>query len=170
MSTSTPIVIKVQVIPATGYNNMEVTLSGAHAPYFTWDLVIVKDNSDRIGIGKIHGGDCTYEYLTSCIPLIMGQEAGRCRSILGCTHRDDKQATGDDGGGIQTLDISKLKFVVKAEWAIEYTLLSLLGQHLGIPMYESPAERKQQSQMKVLSYLFYVSGKNKTDLPHLNGS
>ena len=170
MSANTPIVTEMQVIPVAGYDSMEMTLSGAHAPYFTRNLVIIKDSSGHTGIGEIHGGDYTYECLTSCIPLVMGQEVGKYRSILGCIHRGGKQAAGDDGEGIQTLDISKLKFVVKAEWAIECALLDLLGQHLGIPVCELLAEGKQRDQVEVLGYLFYVSDKNKTVLPYLDES
>ena len=91
MSANTPIVTEMQVIPVAGYDSMEMTLSGAHAPYFTRNLVIIKDSSGHTGIGEIHGGDYTYECLTSCIPLVVGQEVGKYRSILGCIHRGGKQ-------------------------------------------------------------------------------
>ena len=127
--TGTPIITEMQVIPVAGYDSMEMTLSGAHAPYFTRNLVIIKDNSGHTGIGEIHGGEYTEECLNSYIPLVVGQEVGKYRSILGAIHRGGKKAEGDDGEGIQTLDISKLKFVVRAEWAIECALLDLLGQY-----------------------------------------
>ena len=82
----------------------------------------------------------------------------------------EKRPAEDDGEGIQTLDISKLKFVVKAEWAIECALLDLLGQHLGVPVCELLAEGKQRDRVEVLGYLFYVSDKGKTDLPYLDES
>ena len=168
--TGTPIITEMQVIPVAGYDSMEMTLSGAHAPYFTRNLVIIKDNSGHTGIGEIHGGEYTEECLNSYIPLVVGQEVGKYRSILGAIHRGGKKAEGDDGEGIQTLDISKLKFVVRAEWAIECALLDLLGQHLGVPMCELLAEGKQRNQVEVLGYLFYVSDRNKTDLPYLDES
>lgn len=37
----TPIVTKMQVIPVAGYDSMLMTLSGAHAPYFTRNIVIL---------------------------------------------------------------------------------------------------------------------------------
>ena len=37
----TPIVTEMQVIPVAGYDSMLMTLSGAHAPYFTRNIVIL---------------------------------------------------------------------------------------------------------------------------------
>ncbi len=170
MLNNTPVITDMKVIPVAGYDSMEMTLSGAHAPYFTRNIVILKDNSGHTGIGEIHGGEYTCECLTSYIPLVIGQEVGKYRSILGTIHRGGRKAPGDDGEGIQTLDISKLKFVVQAEWAIECALLDLLGQHLGVPVCELLAEGKQRSQVEVLGYLFYVSDKGKTDLPYIDES
>ena len=68
--TGTPIITEMQVIPVAGYDSMEMTLSGAHAPYFTRNLVIIKDNSGHTGIGEIHGGEYTEECLNSYIPLV----------------------------------------------------------------------------------------------------
>ena len=168
MSEKTPVVTKMQVIPVAGYDSMEMTLSGAHAPFFTRNIVILEDNVGHVGIGEIHGGDYTAQCLRSYIPLVEGKEIGKYRSILGAIHGVKTAAEGDDGEGIQTLDISKLKFVVKAEWAIECALLDLLGQYLGVPVCELLAEGKRRSRVEVLGYLFYVSDKNKTDLPYLD--
>lgn len=168
----TPIVTDMQVIPVAGYDSMLMTLSGAHAPWFTRNLVILKDNAGNTGIGEIHGGDYTCEALKSCIPLVVGQPVGKYRGILNRIHHAGTRAAEDDGEGIQTLDISKLKFVIKAEWAIECALLDLLGQYLGLPMCELLGEGKQRDRVETLGYLFYVSNKEKAapDLPYLDES
>ena len=167
----TPIVTEMQVIPVAGYDSMLMTLSGAHAPYFTRNIVILKDSSGNTGIGEIHGGDYTCESLRSCIPLVVGKEIGRYRSILNDIKNASTKAAGDDGEGIQSLDISKLKFVVKAQWAIECALLDLLGQHLNLPMCELLGDGKQRDEIETLGYLFYVSDKNKAkELPYLDES
>jgi len=118
MSTaSSPIVTQMKVIPVAGYDGMLMTLSGAHAPYFTRNIVIITDNSGNTGIGEIHGGDYTCDALKSCIPLVVGKPIASYRGILRDIH---KAVGGTDKNlcdGIQCLDISKLKFVVKAEWA-----------------------------------------------------
>ena len=167
---TTPTITKMEVIPVAGYDSMSMTLSGAHAPYFTRNLVILTDSEGRQGIGEIHGGEYTKESLESCIPFVVGSEVGKYRSVLGKIHRLSTKAAEDDGEGIQSLDISKLKFVVKAEWAIECAMLDLLGQHLGVPVCDLLAEGKQRDKVEVLGYLFYVSDKDKTDLPYLDES
>lgn len=162
----TPTVTEMQVIPVAGYDSMLMTLSGAHAPWFTRNLVILKDSSGNTGIGEIHGGDYTCEALRSCIPLVVGQPVGKYRGILNTIHKAGSRAEEDDGEGIQTLDISKLKFVVKAEWAIECALLDLLGKHLGLPMCELLGDGRQRDEIETLGYLFYVSDKENAS-PHL---
>lgn len=160
MGTGTPIVTKMQVIPVAGYDSMLMTLSGAHAPIFTRNLVILEDNAGHTGIGEIHGGDYTNECLNAVRPLVEGREISCGRHILQDIH---KVAQGNpvDGGDIQMLDISKLKFVVKSEWAIECALLDLLGQHLGVPMCELLGEGQQRKEVEMLGYMFYVSDKAK---------
>ncbi|MCR5293619.1 MAG: glucarate dehydratase [Lachnospiraceae bacterium] len=168
----TPIIIEMQVIPVAGYDSMLMTLSGAHAPWFTRNLVILKDSSGHTGIGEIHGGDYTCDSLKSCIPLVVGQPIGRYRAVLDSIHKAAKRAEEDDGEGIQTLDISKLKFVVKAEWAIECAFLDLLGQFLDLPMCELLGDGRQRDKVETLGYLFYVSDKEKAkpDLPYIDES
>lgn len=172
MEKGTPIVTDMQVIPVAGYDSMLMTLSGAHAPYFTRNLVILKDNAGHTGIGEIHGGDYTCDALKSCIPLVVGQPVGKYRAILDSIHKASTRSAEDDGEGIQSLDISKLKFVVKAEWAIECALLDLLGQYLDLPMCELLGDGKQRYQVETLGYLFYVSDKKKAalDLDYLDES
>ena len=42
---NSPIITKMQVIPVAGYDGMLMTLSGAHAPCFTRNLVVLTDNA-----------------------------------------------------------------------------------------------------------------------------
>ena len=146
----TPVITEMKVIPVAGYDSMLMTLSGAHAPYFTRNLVILKDSAGHTGIGEIHGGDYTCAALESCIPLVEGQQVGMYRKVLDNIHKAAKRADEDDGEGIQSLDISKLKFVVKAEWAIECAMLDLLGQYLGLPVCELLGDGKQRDQVETL--------------------
>ena len=171
MNAGTPIVTEMQVIPVAGYDSMLMTLSGCHAPYFTRNLVILKDDAGHTGIGEIHGGDYTCQALKSCIPLVVGQPCGKYRAVLDSIRKASTRAAEDDGEGIQSLDISKLKFVVKAEWAIECALLDLLGQYLDLPMCELLGDGKQRDRVETLGYLFYVSDKEKAkELNYLDES
>lgn len=168
-----PVITKMEVIPVAGYDSMLMTLSGAHGPCFTRNLVILTDSAGHTGIGEIHGGDYTCQCLNAVKPLVEGQSIAQYREILQKIHKIGKHSDQDDGAGIQTLDISKLKFVVKSEWAIECALLDLMGQHLGVPMCQLLGEGRQRREVEVLGYLFYVSDKNKTpsgELPYIDES
>ncbi len=161
----------MEVIPVAGYDSMLMTLSGAHAPWFTRNLVILHDSDGHTGIGEIHGGEYTHDSLEACIPLVVGRKVTEYRSILGAIHRAAKKDAGDDGEGIQTLDISKLKYVVKSEWAIECALLDLAGQVLGMRMCDLLGEGAQRDRVELLGYLFYVSDRRKAaDLPYIDES
>lgn len=167
----TPIITEMQVIPVAGYDSMLMSLSGAHSPWFTRNLVILKDEDGRMGIGEIHGGEYTCSALESCIPFVVGQPVGMYRKILDNIHKSSAKSEEDDGTGIQTLDITKLKFVVKAEWAIECAMLDLLGQFLELPVCELLGDGKQRDKIETLGYLFYVSDKNKAvSLPYIDES
>ncbi len=166
-----PVITEMQVIPVAGYDSMLMTLSGAHAPWFTRNLVVLRDSAGHTGIGEIHGGDYTCQALTAVIPLVKGASIARYRSVLDRIHRAGHRPEEDDGEGIQMLDISKLKFVVKAEWAIECAFLDLLGQYLEVPMCELLGNGRQRDRVEMLGYLFYVSDKAKApQLPYLDES
>lgn len=158
---ATPIITDMQVIPVAGYDSMLMTLSGCHEPYFTRNLVILKDSSGNQGIGEIHGGDYTCQCLNSFKSLVVGQEIGRYRKVLQNIHKLTSQNRDEDFEGIQTLDISKLKYVVKSEWAVECAMLDLLGQHLDVPMAELFAEGVQRDKVELLGYMFFISDKSK---------
>lgn len=154
-----PTITSMQVIPVAGFDSMLMTLSGVHAPCFTRNLVILTDSAGHTGVGEIHGGDFTKQALEAVRPLVEGKPLAEYRSVLQAIHRAVNQPEGDDGEGIQTLDISKLKYVVKSEWAIECAMLDLMGQSLGVPMCQLLGEGKQRDKVEVLGYLFYVSDK-----------
>ena len=157
-----PIIERMDVIPVAGFDSMLMTLSGAHAPCFTRNLVVLTDSEGRQGIGEIHGGDYTCASLRAMKPLVEGWPVVKYREALQRIHRAMGRSADDDGEGIQHLDISKLKFVVKSEWAVECAMLDLLGQLLDVPMCQLLGEGKQRDAVEVLGYLFYVSDKGKT--------
>ena len=113
-----PVITNMQVIPVAGYDSMLMTLSGAHAPCFTRNLVILKDSAGHTGIGEIHGGDYTHDGLMAMRPLVEGTPVSQYREVLQRIHKAIDSRTDDADEGIQTLDISKLKYVVRSEWAI----------------------------------------------------
>lgn len=53
----TPVISEMSVIPVAGHDGMLLNLSGAHAPYFTRNIVILKDNAGNTGVGEVPGGE-----------------------------------------------------------------------------------------------------------------
>ena len=104
-----PIITSMQVVPVAGYDSMLMTLSGAHAPYFTRNLVILRDSAGHTGIGEIHGGDYTHDGLESMRPLVEGMPVSEYRKVLQKIHKAVDPHADEASDGIQTLDIAKLK-------------------------------------------------------------
>ena len=55
--TATPEIVAMEVIPVAGRDSMLLNLSGAHAPFFTRNLVVLKDSSGNSGVGEVPGGE-----------------------------------------------------------------------------------------------------------------
>ena len=56
-SSSAPKIVSMQVIPVAGHDSMLLNLSGAHAPFFTRNILILKDSSGNTGVGEVPGGE-----------------------------------------------------------------------------------------------------------------
>ena len=82
MLSKTPVITDMKVIPCAGYDSMLLSLSGAHSPLFTRNIVIITDNSGSTGIGEVHGGDDITKILESYIPLVVGKTIGEYKSII----------------------------------------------------------------------------------------
>jgi glucarate dehydratase len=160
----TPTVTTMRVIPVAGHDSMLLNLSGAHAPFFTRNLVILTDNSGHTGVGEVPGGEKIRKLLEDCIPFVTGEQIASYQRILNTIKT--KFADRDAGGrGLQTFD---LRTTVHAVTAIESALLDLLGQFLGVPVAELLGEGQQRTTVEVLGYLFYIGDRKKTDLPYEN--
>ena len=66
----------MQVIPVAGYDSMLLNLCGAHAPYFTRNIVILKDSLGNTGLGEVPGGEGIRQTLEAAVPLVVGQSIG----------------------------------------------------------------------------------------------
>jgi glucarate dehydratase len=140
---------------------MLLNLSGAHAPFFTRNLVIIRDSSGHTGVGEVPGGEPIRRTLEEARPLVTGS-IGEYRNILQTVRR---QFAGRDAGGRgnQTFDLRTTIHVVTA---IEAALLDLLGQFLGVPVAALLGEGQQRDRVQVLGYLFYIGDSKRTDLPY----
>jgi glucarate dehydratase len=162
---TSPTVKQMRVVPVAGRDSMLLNLSGAHAPFFTRNIVIVTDNAGHTGVGEVPGGEKIRQTLEDARPLVEGQPIGQINAILNAMRA--KFADRDAGGrGQQTFD---LRTTIHAVTAVESALLDLQGQHLGVPVAALLGEGQQRESVQMLGYLFYVGDRGKTDLPYDNG-
>jgi len=160
--TGTPRVTGLRVIPVAGRDSMLLNLSGAHAPFFTRNLVVLTDNAGRRGVGEVPGGEKIRQTLEDTRELLIDAPIGDVQRLLNAVRT--RFADRDAGGrGQQTFDLRTTIHVVTA---IECALLDLLGQHLGLPIAAMLGEGQQRTSVEMLGYLFYVGDRTRTDLPY----
>jgi len=160
-----PRVTAMEVIPVAGRDSMLLNLSGAHAPFFTRNIVILTDNSGHTGVGEVPGGEKIRQTLDDARDLVVGQTVGACNTILAAMRTTF--ADRDAGGrGKQTFD---LRVMIHAVTAVEAALLDLLGQHLGLPVAALLGEGQQRKSVETLGYLFFVGDRRRTSLPYVAG-
>ncbi len=157
-----PVVTEMLVVPVAGHDSMLLNLSGAHGPFFTRNIVILKNNAGHTGVGEVPGGEKIRQTLEDARPLVIGKSIGDYNAILNSVR--ERFADRDAGGrGIQTYD---LRTTIHAVTAIESALLDLLGQFLGVPVAALLGEGQQRKSVEMLSYLFYIGDRKKTNLPY----
>ena len=161
-SGGAPKVTEMTVIPVAGFDSMLLNLSGAHSPFFTRNIVILKDNAGHTGVGEIPGGERIRQTLEAAKPLVVGQSIATYNNILNQVRQ--QFADRDAGGrGLQTFD---LRITIHVVTAIEAALLDLLGQFLAVPVAALLGSGQQRDAVEMLGYLFYVGDRRKTDLPY----
>ena len=162
LTGGSPSITTMRVIPVAGHDAMLLNLSGAHAPFFTRNIVILTDSSGRTGVGEVPGGEKIRQVLEECQPFVVGEKIASYQRILNVVK--NRFADHDTAGrGLQTFD---LRTTVHAVTAIESALLDLLGQFLNVPVAELLGEGQQRSSVEVLGYLFFIADRKKTDLPY----
>ena len=160
--SSTPKVTAMQVIPVAGYDSMLLNLSGAHAPFFTRNIVIIKDNAGHTGVGEIPGGEKIRQTLEDAAALVIGKTVGESKNVLSLV-RSTFADRDSSGRGSQTFDLRTTIHVVTG---IEAALLDLLGQHLQVNVATLLGDGQQRDRVEMLGYLFYVGDRKKTALPY----
>jgi glucarate dehydratase len=159
---TTPVVKSLRVVPVAGRDGMLLNLSGAHAPFFTRNLVIATDSAGRVGVGEVPGGEKIRQTLEDARALVEGRSIFDLQAIL---NRMRAQFADRDAGGrgLQTFD---LRTTIHALTAVESALLDLQGQHLGLPVAALLGEGQQREAVQMLGYLFFVGDRTRTNLPY----
>jgi glucarate dehydratase len=158
----TPVITEMRVVPVAGHDSMLLNLSGAHGPFFTRNLVILKDSHGNTGVGEVPGGAAIQRTLTDARALVEGRGIGDHHAVLA----DIRRTFGDrdaGGRGAQTFD---LRVTVHAVTAVESALLDLLGQHLEVPVAALLGDGQQRTRVQALGYLFFVGDRTRTDLAY----
>ncbi len=168
----------MQVIPVAGYDSMLLNLCGAHAPFFTRNLVLLTDSAGNTGMGEVPGGAGILAALERAVPLVVGTQIGRYNRTLNALRA---AIAGQDSAGQQYQVTSEAEAAVLKQpheinlrlenvvTAVEAALLDLLGQHLGVPVCELLGAGQQRDSVPMLAYLFYIGDRRRTDLPYLSG-
>jgi len=157
-----PTITEMQVIPVAGQDSMLLNLSGAHGPFFTRNIVILKDSAGGTGLGEVPGGEKIRQTLEDARPLIVGKRLGAHNEILNAMRK--AFADRDSGGrGAQTFD---LRITIHAVTAVESALLDLTGQFMNVPVASLLGEGLQRDAVDILGYLFYVGDRTKTRLDY----
>ncbi|MDV7353828.1 glucarate dehydratase [Rhodococcus oxybenzonivorans] len=164
-TSTTPVVTDMRVVPIAGRDSMLLNLSGAHAPYFTRNLVILTDSDGNVGVGEVPGGEPIRRTLEDARPIVTGRSIGEYNAVLADMRRTfaDRDAAGR---GNQTFD---LRVAIHAVTAVESALLDLLGRHLGVPVAGLLGDGKQRDRVQALGYLFFIGDRTATDLDYLSG-
>ena len=176
---STPLVTGMQVIPVAGQDSMLLNLCGAHGPFFTRNIVILKDSAGRTGLGEVPGGEGIRQALEKSIPVVIGKSLGLYNSILNSVRQ---MLTGGGNAAHQTT-VHQVTSAAEAAvlkqpheinlrmdnviTGIEAALLDLLGQFLNVPVAALLGNGQQRDAVRMLGYLFYIGDRTKTDLPYL---
>ena len=124
-TTDSPRVTSMRVIPVAGHDSMLLNLSGAHAPFFTRNLVVLTDNAGHTGAGEVPGGEKSVRF--SNRPIHGRRPGDRIHHEILHTMRVHFGERDAGGRGLQTFD---LRITVHAATAVECALLDLLGQWL----------------------------------------
>ncbi len=164
--TGAPVVTEMQVIPVAGHDSMLLNLSGAHSPFFTRNVVILKDNAGHTGVSEVPGGERIRQVLEESKTFVINSPIGSYNNILNQVRQ--RYSDRDSGGrGLQTFD---LRVTIHAVTALETSLLDLLGQFLGVPVAALLGTGQQRLEVEMLGYLFYIADRKKTDLPYQDNS
>ena len=153
--TDTPTIESVRCIPVAGRDSMLLNLSGAHAPFFGRNLVIVGDSyrTHRHRRGARRRGDPSAS--SSRPGLLLGRTSALARSAI-CSRQSNARFADRDacGRGLQTFDLRTTATRSTGVEARPARPARPVSRRAGLgPARQRPAARAHP----VLAYLFYVA-------------
>ena len=158
-----PVIEKMEVFPVAGKDSMELNLSGAHAPYFTRNIVILTDSGGATGVGEVPGGTKITDALEEVKDLVIGTSIGKYKNTLLKVKARLENKSEADVRGNQTFD---QRTGIHVLTAIEAPLLDLLGKYLEVPVAALLGDGMVRKKVRFLGYLFYIGNRKKTDLAY----
>jgi glucarate dehydratase len=177
-TSGSPVITDMRVIPVAGRDGMLLNLCGAHAPWFTRNLVLLTDSAGRTGIGEVPGGDGILRALQAVIPLVANTRIAAYNRTLNSLRQHI--AGAGDGHQHQVTSAAELALLRQPHeinlrlenviTAVEAALLDLFGQFVGLPVCDLLGAGRQRDAVPMLAYLFYLGDTARTDLPYLDGS
>ncbi|NCC63516.1 MAG: glucarate dehydratase [Spirochaetia bacterium] len=157
-----PYIQKMEVYPVAGKDSMLLNLSGAHAPFFTRNIVILTDSQGNTGLGEVPGGQKITNALHQVKSVVEGSKISEYKQTL----LKVKAALGDDENDVRGLQTFDLRTGIHVITAVEAPLLDLLGQYLEVPVASLLGDGMVRARVKVLGYLFFIADRTVTDLPY----
>src|SRR5579859_1309870 len=174
----TPTIIAMQIIPVAGHDSMLLNLAGAHGPFFTRIIVILKDTAGCTGIAEVPGSNAIQQTLERIRPLVIGTRLGRFNATLNSVRRTLAPATTAAHQSTVHQVTSEAEAAILRQpheinlridnvlTGVEAALLDLLGQFLGVPVAALLGDGQQRDRVVMLAYLFYIADRKRTDLPY----
>ena len=156
----------MQVIPVAGRDSMLLNLSGAHAPFFTRNIVILTDNAGHTGVGEVPGGEKIRQTLEDARALVVGQTVGDLQQHPRAMRT--KFADRDAGGrGKQTLRPAHHDPCRHGASNPRCSICSASTSTCRSP--RCSAKASSATRVEMLGYLFFVGDRRKTDLAYATG-
>jgi glucarate dehydratase len=174
----TPAVVDMQVVPVAGQDSMLLNLAGAHGPFFTRNIVILKDNAGHTGVAEVPGSEAIRQTLDRIRPLVIGSRLGHYNAVLNSVRHALAGSRPSAHQSIVYRVTSEAEAAILRQpheinlridnvvTAVEAALLDLLGQFLGVPVAALLGNGQQRERVTMLAYLFYIADRTRTDLPY----
>ena len=159
----TPVVRSMRVVPVAGRDGMLLNLSGAHAPFFTRNLLILTDSAGNTGVGEVPGGETIRQTLEDARPLVEGRPTGdtspsspRAAGVRGPRRGRPRPADLRPAHDHPRRHRDRMRAARSVRPACGLPLAALLG------------EGQQRDEVEMLGYLFFVGDRSATRLDYVD--